>query len=307
MESKIFRGLAEAYAEIYASEETEQLDEIIRPTTGQLTAPKAAPRTPQPYRPGGGRQAYNQRRSGTGQMPPPATPRSTSAAKPTPTPVAKPAPTPTVRPAASAPTSRPAASTTPTKPAASSPTKSMPTTGSGYKKDTSITDMIGRSQVRQGAPINTGNKSSDIRSMAARGSVGATPTTSAAKPSPTTRPMGSRKPGSIVSGLDMFDLVKGHLLDEGYADTEESAIAIMANMSEEWRQSIIEGGINFSVPSRTDDFNNRRDELKNRYKQDVGPRIPGPGGGGQNGEPPAPKAMGLRLAKAKGTSNSKNA
>jgi hypothetical protein len=117
--------------------------------------------------------------------------------------------------------------------------------------------------------------------------------------------MGSLK--SISSGLDMFDLVKGHLLDEGYADTEEAAIVIMANMSEEWRQSIIEGGINFSVPSRTDDFNNRRDELKNRYKQDVGPRIPGPGGGGQNGEPPAPKAMGLRLAKAKGTSNSKNA
>jgi hypothetical protein len=167
--------------------------------------------------------------------------------------------------------------------------------------------MIGRSQVRQGAPINTGNKSSDIRSMAARGSVGATPTTSAAKPAPAARPMGSRKPGSIVSGFDMFDVVKGHLLDEGYADTEEAALAIMANMSEEWRESIIEGGINFSVPSRTDDFNNRRDELKNRYKQDVGPRIPGPGGGGQYGEPPAPKAMGLRLAKAKGTSNSKNA
>jgi len=39
---------------------------------------------------------------------------------------------------------------------------------------------------------------------------------------------------------DLFDLVKGHLLDEGYADTEESALAIMANMSEEWRESIVE-------------------------------------------------------------------
>jgi hypothetical protein len=235
MESKIFRGLAEAYAEIYASEETEQLDEIIRPTTGQLTAPKAAPRTPQPYRPGGGRQAYNQRRSGTGQMPPPATPRTGSPSKPaasTPKPAAQ-APTP--KPAVPSPTARPAASTP--KPAAPQ-AKPAPKT-SGYKKDTSITDMIGRSQVRQGAPINTGNKSSDIRSMAARGSVGATPTASAAKPSPTTRPMGSKKPGSIVSGLDMFDLVKGHLLDEGYADTEEAAIAIMANMSEEWKNTII--------------------------------------------------------------------
>jgi hypothetical protein len=66
------------------------------------------------------------------------------------------------------------------------------------------------------------------------------------KPKPTTKPAepvnkatGSKKPGSVYSGFDMFDLIKGHLLDEGYADTEEAAIAIMANMSEEWRQSII--------------------------------------------------------------------
>jgi hypothetical protein len=43
-----------------------------------------------------------------------------------------------------------------------------------------------------------------------------------------------------VAHLDLFDLIKGHLLDEGYADTEESALVIMANMSEEWRQSIVE-------------------------------------------------------------------
>jgi hypothetical protein len=40
--------------------------------------------------------------------------------------------------------------------------------------------------------------------------------------------------------FDVFDVIKGHLLDEGYADSEESALAIMANMSEEWRQSIVE-------------------------------------------------------------------
>jgi len=42
--------------------------------------------------------------------------------------------------------------------------------------------------------------------------------------------------------LDLFDIVKGHLLDEGYADNEDAALAIMANMSEEWKQSIVEGG-----------------------------------------------------------------
>ena len=39
---------------------------------------------------------------------------------------------------------------------------------------------------------------------------------------------------------DIFDLVKGHLLDEGYAETEQNAIVMMANMSEEWRNSILE-------------------------------------------------------------------
>ena len=43
-----------------------------------------------------------------------------------------------------------------------------------------------------------------------------------------------------VAHLDLFDLIKGHLLDEGYADTNEAALAIMTNMSEEWRQSIVE-------------------------------------------------------------------
>jgi hypothetical protein len=43
------------------------------------------------------------------------------------------------------------------------------------------------------------------------------------------------------SSFDIFDVIKGHLLDEGYADTEEAALAIMANMSESWKKSIIEG------------------------------------------------------------------
>jgi hypothetical protein len=39
---------------------------------------------------------------------------------------------------------------------------------------------------------------------------------------------------------DLFDIILEHLVAEGYADTNESALAIMANMSEEWRESIIE-------------------------------------------------------------------
>jgi hypothetical protein len=51
----------------------------------------------------------------------------------------------------------------------------------------------------------------------------------------------STKPAFQANSFDPFDVVIGHLLDEGYADTEEAAIAIMSNMSEEWRESIIEG------------------------------------------------------------------
>ena len=39
---------------------------------------------------------------------------------------------------------------------------------------------------------------------------------------------------------DAYDLVLSHLINEGYADTQEAALAIMGNMSEDWKQSIVE-------------------------------------------------------------------
>jgi hypothetical protein len=59
---------------------------------------------------------------------------------------------------------------------------------------------------------------------------------------------GSKLP--VYNSTDLFDLVKGYLLDEGYAATEEAAFAIMANMSEEWRQSIVEQ-LNPDAPGNT--------------------------------------------------------
>jgi hypothetical protein len=44
---------------------------------------------------------------------------------------------------------------------------------------------------------------------------------------------------TLTQSFDPFDVVLGHLIDEGYADTEDAALQIMANMSEEWRQSIV--------------------------------------------------------------------
>ena len=39
---------------------------------------------------------------------------------------------------------------------------------------------------------------------------------------------------------DTFDAILEHLVAEGYADTNENALAIMANMSEEWREEILD-------------------------------------------------------------------
>jgi hypothetical protein len=50
--------------------------------------------------------------------------------------------------------------------------------------------------------------------------------------------------GAVASRLgedyDLYDLILSHLLNEGYADTNENALAIMSNMSEEWRESIVD-------------------------------------------------------------------
>src|SRR5210317_2256954 len=44
---------------------------------------------------------------------------------------------------------------------------------------------------------------------------------------------------AVSDSYDYYDIILSHLLDEGYAETPEAAEAIMVNMSEEWRNSII--------------------------------------------------------------------
>ena len=47
-------------------------------------------------------------------------------------------------------------------------------------------------------------------------------------------------PNKMDEETDLFGTILEHLVAEGYADTNESALVIMANMSEEWRESIVE-------------------------------------------------------------------
>jgi len=39
---------------------------------------------------------------------------------------------------------------------------------------------------------------------------------------------------------DIYDIILSHLLDEGYAETQEAAEVMMVNMSEDWREDIVE-------------------------------------------------------------------
>jgi hypothetical protein len=48
------------------------------------------------------------------------------------------------------------------------------------------------------------------------------------------------KPTKTNEAVDLYDIILSHLLDEGYAETPEAAEAIMVNMSEDWRESIME-------------------------------------------------------------------
>ena len=49
-----------------------------------------------------------------------------------------------------------------------------------------------------------------------------------------------QKKTGVSESFDLYDIILSHLLDEGYADTEQAAEAIMVNMSEDWRESIFE-------------------------------------------------------------------
>jgi hypothetical protein len=53
-----------------------------------------------------------------------------------------------------------------------------------------------------------------------------------------TKESGGYRPEEVET--DLFDTILEYLVAEGYADTNEAALVIMANMSEEWRQSIVE-------------------------------------------------------------------
>lgn len=203
----------------------EVLDEMGQTmTTGQATAPKAAPKAApaKPQRqlsglnigPGGFR--INNKPVQTGMSPIFQRPGQ-APARP-----AAPAARPAARPAAPAPAARPAAATRPAAPAP----KAAPTTSTSYAGVKPATNAFtGNASIGTPTTTATPAKKPSLASQAAE-----------------LRAMraASQARQGLTQGFDVFDVIKGHLLDEGYADSEEAALKIMANMSEEWREEILE-------------------------------------------------------------------
>ena len=156
---------------------------------------------------------------------PAAKPAATPVDKPAATPVAKPAATPVAKPAATA-TSKPTTPAAPAKPA-----------GSAMDQWAAANPKLAAAKAERdrtrGTSATTNPLMKDMKSSM--------PAPKSPAPSTASTGFGLAKKGvNLAAGVDIFDLVKGHLLDEGYADSEEGAMVIMVNMSEEWRKSILE-------------------------------------------------------------------
>jgi hypothetical protein len=136
------------------------------------------------------------------------------------------------------------------RPATPAPTAARPApapAGGAQRPIPSATTVPVRPTTSAAAPARNGF-GAPTAPMAAQSSV-----SSATAPAPASRPSlasqsaelramqaASRQRQGLTQSFDVFDVIKGHLIDEGYADTEEAALQIMANMSEEWRESIVE-------------------------------------------------------------------
>jgi len=84
----------------------------------------------------------------------------------------------------------------------------------------------------------------NLRGQSEYGHMGYDPEADGGPSGPGGKPKGKklerqRKTGVSAESYDIYDIILSHLLDEGYAETPEAAAAIMTNMSEEWRNSII--------------------------------------------------------------------
>lgn len=232
--------IQEAYQSVYLQEDVEQLDELIGAAIGAgmgYLAGKAGQGFVQGLRGGGDKskptpsqsrfagardQAVAKARQIQGS--PVVGSRPSPAARPSATtPASRPSggsSAPAARPAASAPIAKPS----PT-PSASAPAKPTPAPSTPAAKPSAM-DQWAKANPRlaqvQQIRKQGGSRAEVNKALYNKGTAAATST-----------------PTVVKASYDMFDAVKGYLIDEGFAETEQAAIAIMANMSEGWKSEII--------------------------------------------------------------------
>ena len=262
MEGQDIRGLIEAYSQVYETpevlneevveENVEQIDEIavnfggqaaVNKVRAQMAAQKQSDAKLAAYRAqrfGGTNPVVKAAKGGVQGTLDKTTGKFTASAKPAAAP--KPAaPAAAPKPAAPAAAPKPAAPAAAPKPAATSAPKPTPApakpAGSAMDQWAAANPKLAAAKAERdrtrGTSATTNPLMKDMKS-----SLPAPKT-----PAPSTATTGfnlAKKGVNLAAGVDIFDLVKGHLLDEGYAETEENAIVMMANMSEEWRKSILE-------------------------------------------------------------------
>jgi len=236
-----------------------------RMTTGQATAPKAPPivqSKPINRIAGGGMggmRGSGRDRNPTQTSSSPGALRVNPTARPaTQPPAAKPAPTaPAAKPAPTAPAAKPAPTAPAAKPGTPVPGPNVKPNPTAPSAPPSPASAPAPAPAPTPAPAPAPTKRFDIRDRDPRARGGFDPRFDKkpvaqmlqakepyqpAKPPVSVQratPKGPREK-MLNQDLDLFDVIKGHLLDEGYADNEDAALAIMANMSEEWKQSIVE-------------------------------------------------------------------
>ena len=143
-------------------------------------------------------------------------------------PAARPAPTPAARPAAP-------------KPAAAAAPKPAPKPQTGDKsKDMAAWAKANPKLAAAKAERDRTRGTSASTNPLMRGMPGKRPAPTSLNKTGAGAKFDPKAPKILNQDVDIFDIIKGHLLDEGFAETEESAMVIMANMSEEWRQDILE-------------------------------------------------------------------
>ena len=129
--------------------------------------------------------------------------------------------------------------------------------GDGYGADKKFTQDTDRASFRPGVDVPAVKQFGRISRIIPHG-IGAHANKTQSRVSTITRkdpgaptsqklpPQEKKKPSREIvrktqkEDFDLYDIILSHLLDEGYADTQEAAEAIMVNMSEEWRESICE-------------------------------------------------------------------